>query len=89
MNNKKGTTESYVSARNSAGRPTLMHRVTGKNFTHSLCGVDMRSWTRVFFQEPIEILLCLRCKKFATLVDGMHTAATAKVIPIRNVRKSS
>jgi hypothetical protein len=61
-------TPNFVAARNAGGRPTLMHRVqVGRNKSHTLCGTSMIGWTRVYFEEPIEILLCLRCKKYMTV----------------------
>lgn len=62
---------SFVAARNLSGRPTLMHRVEyGGTGQYTLCGYDMSSWSRAFFAKPVDILLCLRCKKFMALSNN-------------------
>jgi hypothetical protein len=63
-------TAKYVAARNASGRPTLMHRI-GEQFNTTICGYDMAGWSRVFFNESIDILLCKRCKRFEQAKAGL------------------
>jgi hypothetical protein len=52
---------SYIISRNIKKRPTLMHKVTTGGVT--ACGVDTRGWSKSWFKQPIDALLCMRCKK--------------------------
>jgi hypothetical protein len=67
----------FVAARNSSGRPTLMHRV-GPDLAVTACGYSMAGWSRVYFAEALEILLCLRCKRIV--------AQEVVVVPMHRVR---
>lgn len=51
----------FVMARNAKGRPTLMHKV-GRSRGITLCGLDIRAWSRVWMNDYIEVLMCKRCK---------------------------
>lgn len=51
----------YVIARNASKRPTLMHKV-GSTSAKTVCGRDMRRWSRSFSIRPIEVMLCRTCK---------------------------
>jgi hypothetical protein len=51
----------FVLARNGHGRPTLMHRMSGSSLT-TLCGLDMRAWSRAYLSQPIEVMMCKRCR---------------------------
>lgn len=53
----------YVVARNATGRPTLCHRVSAHSASQTACGTDVRTWSRAYSPEPIEVLYCRRCAK--------------------------
>ena len=52
----------FVISRNVHKRPTLIHKVNVNDRNTSLCGIDMRSWSKHYMRQPFEELLCLRCK---------------------------
>ena len=51
----------YALARSSTGRPTLQHKTDDMNTT--LCGLDMRGWSRAYQPTPIREILCKKCGK--------------------------
>lgn len=51
----------YALARSASGRPTLQHRTNDMNRT--LCGLDMRGWSRAYQGYPIKEILCKKCEK--------------------------
>ena len=53
----------YIISRNAKKRPTLMHAINPHDISLTLCGINLKGWSRVYFKAPIEPLLCLTCKK--------------------------
>lgn len=58
----------YIIARTAKQRPTLMHKLSprifhegtaGQNMT--VCGIDIRGWSRAYFTEAIPQVLCKKC----------------------------
>ena len=66
----------YVAARNISGRPTLMHRV-GAYPEVTACGYTMTGWLRVYFARPLDILLCLRCKRIGVRQPRLRVVGRA------------
>jgi len=51
----------YIVARSAAGRPTLQHALAGWNTT--LCGIDVRGWSRAYQENPIPEIVCKKCRR--------------------------
>ena len=53
----------FIMARTATKRPTLQHILHDDSFTLTLCGISALSWSRVYQDEEIPILICRRCRK--------------------------
>jgi hypothetical protein len=72
----------YVAAR-SHGRPVLIHKVKHTDVGSTLCGLDLTGWSREYLYSPLDVLYCLRCKKFEAAGSA---GQTRKVVSITSRR---
>ena len=60
----------YVIARTFKRRPTLMHTVDPFNPGQALCGHSLLTWSRSYFDRPIDNLHCLRCASREKVINS-------------------
>ena len=53
----------FVIARTASRRPTLQHRVAEGGAGRTVCGLDIRPWSRAYQEAPISQIICKRCEK--------------------------
>lgn len=59
----------FVVARSANRRPTLQHAVFPHDevnlgtFSYTACGVDIRSWSRAYTENPLHQILCVKCER--------------------------
>jgi len=63
----------YVVARTGHDRPALQHIVGEVGDNGTICGIDMRGWTRFFMATQLSVLLCKRCQRIANVDVQMPT----------------
>lgn len=58
----------YVIARTARQRPTLQHVLAGWHST--LCGLDIRGWSRAYQDNEIPQVICKKCLRIKEIQNG-------------------